>query len=81
MHEHADYKHMSGTLLFLLVIVFLITYLILTFYNPKFVQRKNCGHATGENDQAVTMLWALGISLAILFVLGLLWYAFNCYNH
>jgi hypothetical protein len=26
------------------------------------------------------MLWALGITLAIVVVLGLLWYAFSCYH-
>lgn len=81
MHGQAeDYKHMSGALLFLLVVVFLITYLILTFYNPEFVQRKEHGHATGANDQAVTMLWALGITIVILVVLALLYYAFTCYH-
>lgn len=74
---HADYTHMAGSGLFLLVIVFLITYLILTFYNPKFVQRKVHGHSTCENDQALTMIWAFVIALVILFLLGLLWYAFR----
>ena len=80
MTSPADYAHMSGSLLFLVVIVFLITYLILTFYNPKWVQRKSHGHATGENDQAVTMLWALGIALVVLVVLALLWYAFRSHQ-
>ena len=81
MHAQAgDYKHMSGVLLFLVVVIFLATYLILTFYNPEFVQYKKHGHANGKNDQSVTMLWALGISLVIVFLLGLIWYGFNCYN-
>lgn len=69
----------SGYALFVLVIAFLITYLILSFYKPDFVQRKVHGHATGSLDEAVAMLWALGISLAILFLLGVLVYAFSCY--
>lgn len=70
----------SGHALFVIVIAFLITYLILTFYNPDFVQRKVHGHATGQNDVVVTMLWALAISLFILFLLGVLVYAFSCYQ-
>lgn len=72
MHVH-DY---SGHGLFALVVVFLLTYLMLTFYNPKLVQRRHRGCATGENDPMVTMLWAFFISLVILVVLGLLMYAF-----
>ena len=79
MLSAGKYDHMSGYGLFLLAIVFLATYLILTFYNPEFVQRKKHGHATGQSDQAVTMLWALGITVAILVVLGLLYYAFHCH--
>jgi hypothetical protein len=68
-------KH-GGLFLFPLVVVFLVVYLLLTFYNPTFVRRRIHGHRTCENDQAVTMLWALAISLIIFFLLGLLWYAF-----
>ena len=77
---HLSAQEHSGTALFVLVIVFLITYLILTFYNPEWVQRKVHGKRTGENDQVVTMLYALAISVLILFLLGLLVYAFNCYQ-
>ena len=81
MHKHAeDYKHLHGYLLFLVVIVFLAVYLMLTFYNPELVQRKEHGEATGVNDVALTMLWALGITLAIVVVLALLFYAFACYH-
>lgn len=80
MYSAGDYHQMSGYGLFLLVIVFLSVYLILTFYNPEFVQRKKHGHATGEGDQAVVMLWALGITIAILVVLALLVYAFTCHQ-
>ena len=77
---HLSAQEHSGHALFVLVIVFLITYLILTFYNPEWVQRTQHGKRTGENDVAVTMLYALGITLAILLVLGLLVYAFSCYQ-
>lgn len=77
---HLSSEEHSGYALFVLVMAFLITYLILTFYNPEFVQRKVHGHATGENDQIVTMLWALAISLLVLFLLGVLVYAFSCYQ-
>lgn len=77
--QSAHLQEMSGSALFLLVVVFLMVYLMLTFYNPEFVQHKKHGHATGENDVAVTMLWALGITIAILVVLALLWYAFSCH--
>jgi len=80
MYSAGDYHQMSGYGLFLLVIVFLSVYLILTFYNPEFVQRKKHGHATGQNDQVVSMLWALGITLVILVVLALIWYGFTCYH-
>ena len=73
-----DLSEHSGKGLFLLVVVFLVVYLLLTFYNPSWVQRTKDGERTGENDQAVTMLWALGITLAILVLLGLLWYGFYC---
>lgn len=72
-------KHYEGHFVFWAVVIFLATYLILTFYNPEFVQRKdNKDRATGVNDQAVTMIWAFGILLAIVLVLALLWYAFSC---
>ena len=76
--QASSYQHLSGTALFLLVIVFLITYLILTFYNPEWVQRSVNGHRTGQNDQGITMLWALGITIVVLFVLALMYYAFTC---
>ena len=77
MHGQAgEHEHMAGVSLFLLVTVFLFTYLILTFYNPEIVRRTVNGHKTDENDQVLTMIWALVISLVILFLLGLLWYCF-----
>lgn len=76
---HLSAQEHSGYALFVLVIVFLITYLILSFYNPEFVQRKVHGHATGQTDTAVCMIWSLVIALVILFLLGLLVYAFSCY--
>lgn len=66
----------SGHGLFMLVAVFLLTYLLLTFYNPRLVQRRYRGHATGENDPMVTMLWSFFISMVVLVVLGMLMYAF-----
>jgi len=81
MYSAGTHDHMSSYGLFLLVIVFLATYLILTFYNPEFVQYKKHGHATGENDVAVSMLWAIVITIAILVVLALLYYAFTCYGN
>jgi len=65
----------SGVALFLLVVVFLFTYMVLTFYNPKFVRRTVNGHKTCENDVAVTMLWALGITLLVLVILALIAWA------
>ena len=76
---HLSAQEHGGTALFLLVTVFLAAYLILTFYNPEYVQRKVHSHATGENDPIVSMIWALVISVVILFLLGLLVYAFSCY--
>lgn len=79
MHALADYNKWSAAGLFLLVIIFLATYLLLTFYNPEFVRRKHGKNSVGhQNDPAVTLLWALFISIAILVVLGLLVYAFTC---
>ena len=79
MHDQSDYSRWTGSGLFVFVIVFLFAYLILSFYNFKFVQRKVRGHATGENDSAVTFIWALIISLLVLFLLGLLMYAFTAH--
>ena len=79
MHDQSDYSKWNGSALFLFVIVFLFAYLILSFYNPRWVQRKVRGHATGENDAAVTFIWALVISLVIIFLLGLLMYAFTAH--
>ena len=73
-----DYSQHKGHGLFLLVIVFLAVYLLLTFYNPEWVQRTTDGERNGTNDSMVTMLWSLVISLVILFILGLLWYGFSC---
>jgi heme/copper-type cytochrome/quinol oxidase subunit 2 len=80
MQQYGSKHEYSAHGLFLLVIVFLIVYLILTFYNPEFVQRKVHGKATGEQDQMVVMIWALVISVVILFLLALLAYAFTCYQ-
>ena len=74
---HLTVEKHGGLLLFPLVVVFLVVYLLLTFYNPTFVRKSIHGHRTCENDQAVTMLWALVISIVILFLLGLLWWAFS----
>lgn len=81
MHKQSaatDQYH--GHLLFLLVIIFLIVYLMLTFYNPELVQKRSHGKALGPNDVSVTMLWSMAITLFILVLLGLLWYAFTCYH-
>ena len=77
---HLSAQEHSGSALFVFVIAFLITYLILTFYNPDFVQRKVHGRRTGQNDQTVTMIWAFIISVVVLFLLGVLVYAFSCYQ-
>ena len=79
MHGQSDYSHLAGSGLFLFVIVFLFAYLIISFYNPRWAQRKVRGHATGENDSAVTFIWALVISFVVLFLLGLLMYAFTAH--
>jgi hypothetical protein len=62
------------------VIIFLFTYLILTFYNPKFVRRTVHNHKTCETDVALAMIWSMVIALAILFLLALIWYAFSCWH-
>ena len=77
MHQHL--AHYEGHALFLTVAVFLAIYLLLTFFNPEFVQREDKhGEKNGVNDQAVTMLYALGILFLIALALALLWYAFHC---
>jgi di/tricarboxylate transporter len=73
---HLSVEKHGGLVLFPFVVVFLVVYLILTFYNPKWVRKSIHGHRTHENDQAVTMLWSLAIAIVIFFLLGLLWYAF-----
>jgi Na+/proline symporter len=80
MHQHGTHHEYSAHGLFILVAVFLAVYLLLTFYNPEIVQRKVHGKAINVNDQALTMIWALGITLAILFVLALIWYGFTCWH-
>ena len=72
------FEHYHGHCLVAFVLVWLAIYLLLTFYNPKWVQQKFHGHHTGVNNQAITMLWALFITLVIFFVLALLWWAFYC---
>lgn len=72
-------KHHGGLALFWLVALFLAIYLLLTFFNPDYVQRKDHkDRANGQNDQAVTMLYALVILAVILLILWALWYAFSC---
>ena len=69
----------EGHALFLLVVVFLVIYLLLTFFNPEFVQRDNDNqHSDEENDQAKTFLWSLVILALIVLALWILWYAFSC---
>lgn len=74
---HLSVEQHGGLALFPLVVVFLVVYLLLTFYNPKFVRRTVNGHRTHENDQGVTFLWAFVIALVVLLLLGMLWYAFS----
>lgn len=72
-------KQYEGHALFLVVVAFLAVYLLLTFFNPDYVQREDSrGNKNGINDQALTMLWALLIVGIIVVVLALLWYAFSC---
>ena len=71
--------HYEGHALFLPVTVFLVIYLLLTFFNPDFVQRKDShDEHNGENDPAVTLLWSLVIVALIALALWVLWYAFSC---
>ena len=74
---HLSVEQHGGLALFPLVVVFLVVYLLLTFYNPKFVRRTVDGHRTYANDVALTMLYSLVIALVILLLLGMLWYAFS----
>ena len=69
-------KYGSGAFFFWFVIVFIIIYLLLAFFKPDFVQRGDEDEKTGEVDQAVALLWALGITFLICIILGLLYYAF-----
>ena len=72
-------EHYGGHALFWCVVIFLVVYLLLTFFNPEFVQRKDHkGNANGQNDQAVTMLYSLLILAFIILILWVLWYAFSC---
>ncbi len=74
---HLSAEQHGGLALFPLVVVFLVVYLLLTFYNPEFVRRTVDGHRTHTNDIALTMIWSLVISLVVLLLLGFLWYAFS----
>ena len=74
---HLSVEQHGGLALFPLVVVFLVVYLLLTFYNPKFVRRTVDGHRTHVNDVALTMIYSLVIALVILLLLGMLWYAFS----
>ena len=80
MYGQANSQQLAGVSLFLVVIIFIFAYLMLTFYNPEYVQRKVHGHRTGENDVALTMIWALVITLVIVFLLALLAYALTCWH-
>ena len=72
-------KQHEGHFVFWAVVAFLAIYLLLTFFNPDYVQRTDKhDEPNGINDPALTMLWALGILLLIVVVLGLLWWAFSC---
>ena len=76
MYTHM--KEFEGHFVFWGVVAFLAVYLLLTFYNPDYVQREDHrGEKNGENDQALTMLWAAGIVFLIVVVLALLWWAFS----
>ena len=77
MQTHA-LKEYEGHGVFLGVVVFLAIYLLLTFFNPEFVQR-DCGkhHGDEENDPAKSMLWSLGILALIVVGLWLLWWLFS----
>jgi len=76
--QHMDMKHYDGLALFWCVVVFLVIYLLLTFFNPDFVQREEDDRKTGQNDQAVTILWSLVILAIIVLILWVLYYAYSC---
>lgn len=68
----------GGCGLLVFVVVFLIVFWLLTFNNPRFVRRSHDGHRTCQNDSALTILWSIFIALVILFLVGLLFWAFRC---
>jgi len=82
---HADHKHHNGyelgggAGLFMFVVLFVVLYLLMAFFNPDFVQRERDGHKTGELDKGLAVSWAFGISILVVVVLGLLWWGFSCY--
>lgn len=81
MNDHhglySHHYHAGAFAVFVFLLAFLIAWLILAFYNPKYVQRTVHGHATGVTDYGKVLVWSLVIAFIVLFVLALLWYAFR----
>jgi hypothetical protein len=60
----------AGKFLFGFVIIFIISWLVLQFWNPKFVQRKdNLGVRTGEVDLTMVILISIGVAFILNYVL------------
>lgn len=71
-HHH---HHAYGLFLFLLV--FVIVFLILSFYNPRYVRNKVNGHTTEVNNPGLVFLWSIFISFIVLFILAVLYWCFR----
>lgn len=79
-HRNGNYlgKNYAGSGLFGLAIVALIVFMVLFFFKPDWVLRKRDCEFTDEVDCMKALLYAVLITLAIAFVLGLLAYATAC---
>lgn len=74
---HDDYWG-TGAGLFGFVVLFVVLYWLMVYFNPDWVQRERDGHKTGEVDKGLAVSYAFVISVLVVVVLALLYWGFYC---
>lgn len=69
---------LAGASLFWFVVLVLIVFMLLMFFKPDFVKRKQDCDVTDEVDCMTALLYALVIAIVICFILFLIAYASMC---
>ena len=76
-HNYLDHTW-AGASLFWFVVLILIVFMLLVFFKPDFVRRKQDCEYTDEVDCMKALLSAFVIAIIVCFIIWLLAYAFWC---